>query len=93
VNLSLLRNQTVWQKLKTTNGAYIWRSGDYPFTAKSLGRAAGLREGDIIVKIESEGLNARRDLAEIISEYGVGTKLNLGVLRDGKEMTIEVNLK
>jgi len=93
VNLSLLRNQDVWQKLKTTNGAYLWRSGDYPFAAKSAGFSAGLREGDIIVKIESEALNARRDLAEIISEYEAGTKLNFGIIRDGKEMTVAVTLK
>ena len=93
VNLALLENHNLWQKLKASSGALIWRDGESPFSAGSAARAAGLREGDIIVKIENEALGTRRDLAEIISEYGIGTTVNLGVLRNGREMTVEVVLK
>jgi serine protease Do len=92
-NISLLKNQPLWQRLKTSNGALVWRSGESPFAAKSVAKAAGLRENDVIVKIESDTLNTRRDLAEVISEYEIGTKLNLGIIRDGQEMSIPVILQ
>ncbi len=92
-NLSLLKNSPLWQKLGVTNGAMIFRGGEVPFAAGSAARAAGLREGDIIVKIEREALNAKRDLAEVISEYEIGTTVNLGIIRNSAEMTIPVTLK
>jgi serine protease Do len=92
-NISLLKNQPLCQKLKTSNGALVWRAGDTPFAAKSVAKSAGLRENDVIVKIESDTLNTRRDLAEVISEYEIGTKLNLGIMRDGQEIDLSVILQ
>lgn len=92
-NLSLLKNQALWQNQKSPNGALIWRSGETPFASKSAGRTAGLRLGDIIIKVESDNLNARHDLAEMISEYEIGTVVNLTVIRGGQEIKVPVTLK
>lgn len=92
-NLSLLKNQALWQNQKSPNGALIWRSGDSPFAPKSTGRTAGLLLGDIVIEVESDNLNARHDLAEMILEYEIGTTVNLTVIRNGQEIKVPVTLK
>lgn len=78
-----------------TNGALIW-SGKNPqisgVTKGSPAAKSGLRDGDIILKINGDELNQRIDLPEIISEYSPGDKIQIAVLRNGEEKIFEATL-
>ena len=49
-------------------------------------------EGDVIVSVNGEKLTHTADLADLVSLLPPGEKVELGVLRDGDERTIEVEL-
>jgi S1-C subfamily serine protease len=53
---------------------------------------AGLRKGDLIVKIGARDVNDPKTLVEAVAGHKVGEKVMLHVLRDGKEQTIEATL-
>lgn len=44
---------------------------------------AGIREGDILLKLNGEPLNSREDLQNILKEMAAGDKLAFDALRDG----------
>jgi serine protease Do len=54
---------------------------------------AGLKEGDIILEFGGTKIDLNNQLAELINKKNVGDKVNLKVLRDGKEIAIEVTLE
>ena len=49
-------------------------------------------DGDVIVSVNGERLTHTADLADLVSLLPPGEKVELGVLRDGDERTIEVEL-
>jgi 2-alkenal reductase len=49
-------------------------------------------DGDVIVAVNGDELTHTADLADVISEFGPGEQVKLGVLRDGEMRTIEVKL-
>ncbi len=53
---------------------------------------AGLRENDVILKIDANELTAKNDLTEMIQNYSPGDKLELTILRNGEEKIVEVTL-
>ncbi len=53
---------------------------------------AGLKPGDIIVSVDGKPLRSSYDLPYIISSFRPGTKVKIGIIRNGKKMTIEVKL-
>ncbi len=54
---------------------------------------AGLKEGDIITKVEGNQIYDPSDLQERIGRLGPGDKVQLTYLRDGKEYAKSVTLK
>lgn len=54
---------------------------------------AGLKEGDIITKVNGEDVNADNPLASRLSKYAVGDKVEITYLRDGKEQKTTVTLE
>ena len=54
---------------------------------------AGLKEGDIITKVEGKQIYDPSDLQERIGRLGPGDKVQLTYLRDGKEYAKSVTLK
>jgi S1-C subfamily serine protease len=54
---------------------------------------AGLREGDIIVSFEGEAVDTVRQLQKAVRGRSVGETVELTVVRDGKEITVEVTLE
>jgi serine protease Do len=54
---------------------------------------AGLREGDIIIRIGDKKVNTVPELQEQISNYRPGDKINVTVNRKGAEKTVNVTLK
>lgn len=54
---------------------------------------AGLREGDIITKVNDEKITAGNSLAGLLGEYKPGTQVKLTIMRDGQERTFDVTLQ
>jgi serine protease Do len=55
--------------------------------------AAGVRHGDVIVAVDGEPIEDTRELIDTISSLPPGTEVDLGIVRNGKRMTIEVTLE
>jgi membrane-associated protease RseP (regulator of RpoE activity) len=53
---------------------------------------AGLKAGDVIIKIGDESIEDEGDVADAIHEFKPGDAVDFIVYRDGKEMTIKVTL-
>lgn len=75
-------------KIKDVSGLYV--SDVLP---NGGGAAAGIKKGDIIKKVEGKEVYASPDLQEKIGRMSPGDKVQLTVLRDGKEQNINVVLK
>lgn len=58
----------------------------------SPAQKAGLRAGDVIVKIGGEKIEDESDVAEAIHENKPGDAVDFTIYRDGQEMTIKVTL-
>lgn len=54
---------------------------------------AGLKEGDIITRVEGNQIFSPSDLQERIGRLGPGDKVQLSYLRDGKTLSANVTLK
>jgi serine protease Do len=53
---------------------------------------AGLKRGDAIIKVDGEILHSSDDLIRKISSLTPGASVKLGILRDGKQMTLTAQL-
>ncbi|KGD70499.1 serine endoprotease [Tatumella morbirosei] len=54
---------------------------------------AGIKAGDVIVSMNNKQLNSFAQLRADVGSLPVGTKLELGLLRDGKPLTVNVELQ
>jgi hypothetical protein len=74
-------------------GALIYSEGKIP-AVKTDGAAAiaGLKEGDIILSVDSTQMNAENDLAETIRKKSAGDEINILYLRNGEEKMLKVKL-
>jgi S1-C subfamily serine protease len=82
-------------KLPVDHGAWIHTTtGDTgPAVTKSgPGEAAGLKDGDIVTKINDQVVDTVHPLDAILSQYSPGDHITLTVLRDGTETTVVVTL-
>jgi serine protease Do len=52
----------------------------------------GLRPNDIVVSIDGTAVEGPRDLQRIVSSTPVGTRIRMGVLRDGKLEDLEITV-
>ena len=74
-------------------GAYVMTSGDKSaIVAGSPADKAGLREKDVITKINSLVVGKQGDVSSLIGEYQPGDVVALTILRDGKERVVRVTL-
>lgn len=60
--------------------------------ANSPAAAAGLKDNDIITKIQDDKITESAPLASLVKKYNPGDKVKLTVLRDKVEITIELTL-
>lgn len=74
--------------LEVSEGAYI--SG---FASNSSAKDAGIKEGDVVVKIDETPIRTSAGLIEYIGRHRPGDKVNMLVNRKGKELVIPVELK
>jgi serine protease Do len=54
---------------------------------------AGIRHGDVIVSVDGEAVKNTRELIDMISALPPSTKVALGLMRNGKAMTVTVTLE
>jgi S1-C subfamily serine protease len=59
---------------------------------------AGLRVGDLVAKLDGEDIPAEQEgdedvLPALVRQYDIGTKVKLGIIREGKPMNVEVVLE
>ncbi len=73
--------------LKNDHGAIV---GDV--TPGKPGDKAGLKSGDVIVKIDGEEVKDSNDLTMKVTSHAPGSTVALDVIRDGKPMKISVTL-
>jgi Do/DeqQ family serine protease len=53
---------------------------------------AGLKRGDVIVRIGGRSVRSRQDLRLVVSQIAPGTRVDIDVIRDGKERKVAVEL-
>jgi S1-C subfamily serine protease len=76
------------KNIKQLNGIYV--NG---LTDGGSAQDAGMQEGDVITKVEDISVGSVSALQEQISKYRPGNKIKVGVVRDNKELNIDVVLK
>jgi len=75
-------------KTSVTNGLYV-----NDIVPNGGAEAAGIKPGDVIVKVEGRPVYESSDLQERVGELQPGDKIHLTVLRDGAEKNFTVTLK
>jgi serine protease Do len=79
--------------LSVTNGALvIGDSTTAAVVAGSPADKAGLKNNDIILKVNGTDLSSSKSLTTIISSFKPGDSVSITVLRDGKTITLKTNL-
>ncbi len=96
VRYVLLTDDYAYQyNLSVKRGAYIvpGDSGQPSIVAASPAAKAGLKEKDIITAVNDTKIDENNSLTSVLGRFSVGDKVNLKVLRDGKEISVSVTLE
>lgn len=92
--VSLTDDYAYQYNLTQKRGAYIAPSGRAPsIVVGSPAEKAGLKEKDIITKIDGTAIDENNSLTSLIGKHKVGDEVTLTVLRDGKEQSIKAALE
>ena len=73
-------------KLKSLDGVLV----NY-IQSNSPAAAAGLKEKDIVVDINGNTIKDTRDAELAVSDVSVGDKIEIGIIRDGKALKLNLN--
>lgn len=80
--------------LGVNRGAYIAPSDSGPsIISGSPADKAGLKEKDIITKVDDTTIDERNGLSAVLARYAVGDKVRLTVSRGGQVITVEATLE
>ncbi len=80
-------------KLPVKKGAYVVPSGGSPAVISGSPAAnAGIKEKDIVTKVNNIEVGDKGSVASLVGEYAPGDTIELTVLREGKTMTVRVTL-
>lgn len=77
--------------LSVTTGAYV--TGDNAVISGSPAEKAGIKTGDIIVSVGGVKVGSSGTVSSLLGEYTVGDKVEIIVLRDGKEVKLKATLE
>jgi hypothetical protein len=55
--------------------------------------ACGLKEGDVIIRINSGAVSNLKEYSDILKSLSPGERITITILRDGNEMTVEAEVK
>lgn len=78
--------------LDVKRGAYLAPSQTGSVISGSPADKAGLKEKDIIIKVDGTSIDEKNSLASLAGRKSVGDKVELTIVRDGKEQKIMVTL-
>jgi serine protease Do len=91
--LSLTDDIASQYKLSVNRGAYIAPGGSQAsIIPGSPAAKAGLKEGDIITKVDSTAIDQNDSLTSVLGRYSVGATVTLTVIRNGKTIVIKATL-
>lgn len=81
--------------LSTKRGAYIPPAdpGEQVILSDSPAAKAGIKAGDIIIKVNNDPINETNSLISVLGRHSVGDKVTITVVRDNNEQKIEVTLE
>lgn len=82
--------------LSVKRGAYIvpaGRSGQPAIIADSPAAKAGLKEKDVITKINDTAIDENNSLVSVLGRHNVGESVKLTIIRADKEMKVDVKLE
>jgi serine protease Do len=93
----ILINESVAEnnKLSVDYGALISKGdnkNEPAITPGSAAEKAGLKEGDVVLEINGVKINEENPLSKLIQKHSPGDTVNLKILRDKNEMTINAVL-
>lgn len=93
--LPISKAYAIANDLKREKGALIYSpSGKQGLAiiSGSPAEKAGLKINDIIISVENKEVNLDNPLSNLLSQHKKGDTVELGILRDGQEMKIKLNL-
>jgi Do/DeqQ family serine protease len=76
------------KKIKVLDGVYVAEVTDL-----SAAKEAGIKEGDIITKINDIAVKSSAELQEQVGRHRPGDKIEVTLVREGKDKTVSVTLK
>ena len=80
--------------LPVSTGAYLYSSSTYSAIVKDSPAAkAGLKDKDIVTAVNGVKVGAAGTLADLVGEYKPGDTVQLTVIREGKEIAVNVTLE
>jgi serine protease Do len=80
--------------LNVKRGAYVAPSrGQSSIVPGSPADKAGLKEKDIITKVDGVSIDEKNSLTSLVGRKTVGDEVTLTIVRDGKEQTVKVKLE
>jgi len=80
--------------LPVSEGAYLVSQPELPAVLPgSPAEKAGLKSGDIIIKINDIKINQANSLQSVIGSFQINDKIKITYLRDGKEKVTEAKLE
>lgn len=95
VYVSLTDDIAKQYKLSVNRGAFIPSAiqlGEDTIVDGSPADKAGLKEGDVITKVNNTAIDENNGLTSVLGRHKVGDKVTLTIVRDGKTMTKDVTL-
>jgi S1-C subfamily serine protease len=79
--------------LPVNEGAFVYGGDSGAVVSGGPADKAGIKEGDIITKINNDKITSSRSLSSILMNYKVGDKVTLTYYRDNKEKTAVATLQ
>ncbi len=94
--LSLNKEIAQSSKLPVDKGALVYRGTaitDLAVIPGSPADKAGIKENDIITKINGQEINETTSLVSLLQKYKVGDTISVSFLRQGQEIKVDVKLE
>lgn len=80
--------------LSVKRGAYLApRASGSPILENSPASKAGLKEKDIITKVNDQSVDEKNSLSSLLSKFTVDEEVTLSVIRDGNEIQVKIRLE
>ena len=79
-------------KLAVNEGAYVYANGKAAVESGGPADKAGIKEKDVIVKINDVMVGPSGGVASLVAEYAPGDVIDVVVNRGGKEISMQITL-